>query len=89
MTIGALDKNNTTYTTKLNGPVKADVVLMGAGAKAVPNVNLGKWDDEFFINLNYADMIVTNEIESLQGTPFSWGPGHDLVRSGGRKTSGR
>lgn len=35
------------------------------GAKFLPNVNISKWDDEFFVNLNASDFVVTDETETL------------------------
>jgi hypothetical protein len=60
MAISVLDR--TEYNFKLN---QTDIVVGGKGEKFVPNVNMGKWADECWLNVNYPD-VVTDEKEEVK-----------------------
>jgi len=56
--------NNETITNL--GEVKPVIVIGGKTGKFVPNMNMSFHDDEFFINLNRENKIITDEIAEIQ-----------------------
>lgn len=62
------DGNKTEYITTLGDPdgkANASLVVGGKAKKFVPNVNISKWSNEAWLNLNHRDTGVTNEIETF------------------------
>jgi len=58
--------NTTTFTTRLGDldgkGASADIKIGGMNKdKFIPNINMCKWDDEAFLNVNHTDTKVTNE----------------------------
>jgi hypothetical protein len=48
------------------GEVKPVVLIGGKTGKFVPNLNMSFFDDEFFINLNRKDKIITDEVAEIK-----------------------
>jgi hypothetical protein len=72
MTPDEIGKN---YKLRLgNTPKKeadANIVVGGKTGNFVPNLNFEKWQDECYVNVNYTDTVVTNEVETFTGDEVS------------------
>jgi len=63
--IPELIKTGTAYAVSLGDRDLKSHIIVGASDKFVPNINAGKWNDEAWLNINYAAMAVTDEKEVL------------------------
>ena len=58
----------TTLTTTMLESARAPATVVVGGSdpnKFVPNINLSRWDDEYFLNANFTDVVIDKELLSV------------------------